>query len=332
MSAAVMAQEGYITKLMLETRLDYMQEYISSDKIEGGSGFKGKYLNFRIDGNLTDKISYSYRQRLNKPSKDATFFDATDWITLTYTIGNWGFSGGKQVVAIGGYEYDKAPIDVYFSSEYWNHIACYQLGVSAAYTLSSGNDTFKLQFCESPFRKNAFNVNNDELFAYNLMWTSRHGVFNSIYSVNMIEYLPGKFINYIAAGNRLEFNKLYIELDLMNRATGMKNLLGRDFTVIAELGWQPTEQFNIFAKVTHDTNKVDDPGDLCIPYGTNLTRYGAGLEYYPIKGSKSLRLHIDGCHTVGASPETTVLRPHQTIIDCGITWRMDMLNLNHKNK
>lgn len=58
----------------------------------------------------------------------------------------------------------------------------------------------------------------DDMYAYNLMWIGAHGWFNTIYSVNMIEYQPDKFINYIALGHRLEFGKTALELDFMNRA------------------------------------------------------------------------------------------------------------------
>ena len=76
------AQEASLLKLDIEARVDYSQEYQTGAKLNEASGFKGRYLNIRLDGNLTDKVSYSYRQRLNKPNKDASFFDATDWITL----------------------------------------------------------------------------------------------------------------------------------------------------------------------------------------------------------------------------------------------------------
>lgn len=56
------------------------------------------------------------RHRLNKKNNDASFFDATDWLYLAYRKDNWELSAGKQVVAIGGYEYDAAPIDLYFCS------------------------------------------------------------------------------------------------------------------------------------------------------------------------------------------------------------------------
>lgn len=51
------------------------------------------------------------------------------------------------------------------------------------------------------------------------MWNGSHGFFDAIYSVNMMEYLPGRFINYISLGNKFTFDKVALELDVMNRAS-----------------------------------------------------------------------------------------------------------------
>ncbi len=326
---AVFAQDGELLTLRVETRLDYMQEYVDDLKIDGNSGFKGKYLNIRMDGNLTDALSYSYRQRLNKPLVNASFFDATDWLTLTYKYSNWSFSAGKQVVAIGGYEYDRAPIDLYFCSEYWNNIACYQMGVSGTYTSSAGTDQILVQFCESPFRNNATNILNKEMFAYNLMWYGHHGFFGTMYSVNFMEYLPGKYINYIVLGNRFTFGNFVLELDIMNRAMSGSEFLLNDYSVMGELSWKPVDRLNVFVRATYDRNKTVS-GDLCVAPGTDLVRAGAGVEFYPMKNYKNLRLHLNCCYTDGTSSLTTVLRPEQTIVDAGLTWYMNMLNIKRK--
>lgn len=327
---AAYAQDNELMTLRIETRLDYMQEYVDDFKINSNSGFKGKYLNIRMDGKLTDGLSYSYRQRLNKPNVNTSFFDATDWLTLTYKYNNWSVSGGKQIVAIGGYEYDRPPIDVYFASEYWNNIACYQMGVSGAYTTSDGKDQVLFQFCESPFRKNALNALNDEMFAYNLMWYGNHGFFSTMYSVNFIEYLPGKYINYIALGNRFTFGKFALELDIMNRAMSGSEFLMNDYSVMGELSWKPVDRLNVFVRATYDRNKTV-AGDLCVAPGTDLVRAGAGVEFYPMKNVKNFRLHLNCCYTDGDSPSTTVLRPQQTIVDAGLTWYMNLLTIKrHK--
>lgn len=329
MTFSVYAQNNELLTLRIEARLDYMQEYVEGNKINNNSGFKGKYLNIRMDGNLTDNFSYSYRQRLNKPNVNATFFDATDWLTLTYKFKNWSVSAGKQVVAIGGYEYDKAPIDLYFCSEYWNNIACYQMGVSGSYTTTAGKDQILFQFCESPFRKNPSNLFNEEMFAYNLMWYGNHGFFSSMYSINFMEYLPGKYINYIALGNRFAFGKFALELDIMNRAMGGSDFLFNDYSIMGELSWKPVDRLNVFVRATYDRNRTVT-GDLCVAPGTDLVRAGAGVEFFPLKNYKNLRLHLNCCYTDGDSPSTTVLRPEQTIVDAGLTWYMNLLNIKRK--
>lgn len=322
------AQENSLVNLRVEARADYQREYVRSNEVNDNSGFKGKFLNIRMDGNITDDFSYSYRQRLNKPNKDASFFDATDWIYLTYTHDNWSLSAGKQVVGIGGYEYDRAPIDLYFCSEYWNNIPCYQVGASVAYTTSSGNDKFMLQLCESPFRKDPLNVENEEMYAYNLMWYGSHGRFNTIYSANMIEYLPGKFVNYIVLGHKLCFGDFALEFDVMNRATDEHTFFGKDMSVMGELQWRPIEKLNLFARASYDVNKTDVASDFCVAPGTEITRVGGGVEFFPVKGSKDIRMHLNGCYTYGNNGNTAgALQPEQTIFDAGITWRMNLLTL-----
>ena len=328
-SIAAIAQEASLLKLDVEARVDYMQEYQDRAKINDASGFKGRYLNIRMDGTLAENVSYSYRQRLNKPSKDATFFDATDWITLNYQSGNWTFSGGKQVVGIGGFEYDGAPIDLYFCSEYWNNIACYQYGASIAWDTDSRNDRLMFQFCESPFRRNVLNIENEEMFAYNVMWVGSHGIYSSLYSLNFIEYLPGRFINYLVLGNRFTSGDFRLDLDFMNRAVSLKDF-GKDFSVMCELKWFPISCLDIFAKATHDRNIAEKEGDWCVTPGTAVTRIGAGIEFYPIKDSKALRLHLNCCYTYGKVAETAVLQNKQTIIDAGLIWKMNMLNLKRR--
>lgn len=329
LSAAAYAQDSELVALRVEARLDYMQEHVDDLKIIDNSGFVGKYLNIRMDGNLSDSLSYSYRQRLNKPNANASFFDATDWLTLTYRFGNWSVSAGKQVVAIGGYEYDRAPIDLYFCSEYWNNIACYQFGASCAYAPSAGKDQIMFQICESPFRRNAAAVSNEEMLAYNLMWYGSHGFFSTIYSLNLIEYLPGKYINYIALGNRFALGRFALELDFMNRAMSGSGFLMNDYSIMGELSWRPVDRLNVFFRATYDCNKTA-AGDFCVAPGTSLIRAGAGVEFYPMKNNRDLRLHMNCCYTDGRSPVRTVLRPEQTIIDAGLTWYMNMLNIKRK--
>ena len=115
------------------------------------------------------------------------FFDATDWIYLNYATGKFNIAGGKQVVAIGGWEYDRHPADLYSTSVFWQNIPCYQLGASVGYDIT-GKDRLTLQATQSLFHTSA----NRNMYAYNLMWNGSHGIYTSIWSTNLVEYLPGR--------------------------------------------------------------------------------------------------------------------------------------------
>lgn len=330
-TAMLSAQENAID-LKIEVRADYQREYIDGESIEENCGFKGKYLNLAVSGNITDNFSYSWRQRFNKSSFDGNFFDATDWVWLAYNISDFEVSAGKQVVGIGGYEYDRAPIDLYFCSEFWNNVACYQFGASGAYSFNQGKDKVMFQVCQSPFRNTTSYYNpsgkNMDLYAYNLMWYGNHGLFSSIYSVNMLEYAPGRYINYISLGNKFTYDKVTLELDFMNRATDHQTFLFKDVSIVGELAWKPFTFLNVFGKVSYDVNHTDN-NDYYVQPGTEMTRVGAGVEYFPLKNDRhDIRIHANYCHTFGSNSNLgSVLRDDHSMFDIGVTWKFDVFKI-----
>lgn len=316
-----------VVNVSLEARADWQHDRIDGENINDNSGFKGRYLNLKVSGQINDQWSYNFRQRLNKTISEGTFFDATDWVYLTYSpTSRISFSAGKQVVAIGGYEYDRAPIDLYSCSEYWNNIACYQFGVSGAFRIS-GNDVITAQVVASPFRKAEGNNNN--MYAYNLMWNGSHGFYQSIWSANLIECMPGKYINYLALGNKFTFGITSLELDFMNRAGGGQRFSIKDWSLMTEASVRPSSRLRLFAKFTHDYNNSGSNYDLCVLDGTDLCMIGGGAEFFPLTGRHEVRVHAAAFRSWGrnGNPSGT-MQNHQTFIDLGITWRMGIFSLN----
>ncbi len=315
-----------ITKLELETRIDYQRVYIGNQEINDDCGFKGKYLNFRFDGNLTDNLSFSYRQRLNKAHSNQSFFDATDWLYLNYNINKkWSIAFGKQVVAIGGYDYDRAPIDSYTYSEYLNNIPCFQMGGSVSYAFNEYNK-LTLQICESPFRKA-----DEDMYAYNLFWSGRFlKGFETLYSVNMLEYLPGKFINYISLGHKTLDNSGVWEYDLMIRNVVGESFSFKNFSTNLRYTINICDKFKALLMGSHDENKTEVVGDYCVLPGTEITRSGLGLEYYPM-GNKSLRLHLFYFRMLGENSNVAgTLVDNQNIFSFGVKWNLDLLSFKRK--
>lgn len=325
-SAPVGAQQRVVENLSVEARGDYQRDYVDGTSRDDESGFSGRYLNVKMNGRISDQFSYSYRQRLSKASLDAGFFDATDWLHLDYQPSEqWTLSAGKQVVDIGGYEYDRAPIDLYFCSEFWNNVPCYAWGASVAFQ-PSASDKLRFQVCESPYRQFALFAHED-LYSYNLIWYGTHGPWSTMWSLNMMEWTGGHYISYISLGNEFRFSdRLRLQLDLMNRAAQHQAFLLRDCSVVGELSYRPTAKWNVFAKASYDVNRTHTRADQLVQAGTEITRLGGGLEYMPL-GDDRVRLHANYCYSFGTNgnPAGTML-DRQSLVDVGLTWRAKILD------
>lgn len=304
-------------------RVDYQREYHSSECIDDNCGFKGKFLMLRVKGNITDKISYNYRQRLNELHSDKSFFDGTDYLTIKYRFNRkWDITGGKFAINFGTYEYQRDPMEAYISSEFFTMIPCYRFGAEVGYNIND-NHRFTFQFNESPFKKKGM-----DLYSYSLAWFGNFNNFKTVYSANVLEYQEGKFIYYLGLGHRVEMGKFALELDYINRATGNHTFFFKDCSVIGELSFRPSDHWNTFAKVSYNRNDTDDPADECIVAGTDITQVGGGLEFFPLKNDKSLRIHAAYSYCFGdnANPSGS-LQKNQHFMTVGVQWRMDLVKI-----
>lgn len=313
-----------IFKLGVEARFDYLNQALAGDKLDENSGLNVRYINLRLDGTIGHGFSYSWRQRLNKMYSAQSFVDNMDWLHLNYQpTENWGISAGKQVVMIGGWEYDRAPIDLYFCSEYWNNVACYQFGASVTYTTNRGNDRLSFQVCQSPY-----DTPNKDYYAYNLFWNGSHGCYSALHSLNFSQYAPGKYDVYVVLGNQFTFGDLRLQLDLMNRGVSGKELLFENFSVMGELSYMIANRVNLFAKVTYDKVGENYPLGLFLFPGTEMTRLGAGVEYYPLggRGNRDVRLHAAYAYNIGnnTNPYGTALNKG-SYLTVGLTWKVDII-------
>ena len=77
-------------------RVDWQNTSTDGRNIRSNSGFEGKYLMIRLDGRITEGLTYSWRQRFNKQIFDSSFFDATDWLYLNYSVAGWNFQAATE--------------------------------------------------------------------------------------------------------------------------------------------------------------------------------------------------------------------------------------------
>lgn len=316
----------------VEARLDgqYLQKEGKTDQSQ--TGFMGKYIAIKAQGTITEGLSYTWRQRFSRTPKDHTFWDQTDILDLTYKTGNFDVGAGKQVVMIGGYEYNRAPIDLMCPNLFVTNVACYQFGVSGGYQLTS-NDHIGLQVSQSLFATSE----DRNLYAFNLMWTGSHEItddiqFETLYSVNEMEYQKGKWCNYVALGNKFRlFDQFSILLDAMVR-TYPENKLFKNNTFMLEGSWDVNPAWRVTAKCSYDCNLgVNMTTKTDVRRGTELGIAGAVVEWMPLRKKRhSLRLHAAGFYSFGKNTETADLMQKNTLYaSLGLTWHMNLFNIRH---
>lgn len=308
--------QSSVDNLFFDMRASFHQE-ITPGNYE--SQIVGEHLNFQMLGHIAPNVDYRIRQRLNKQVFDPkNMFNATDFMYLNWqATEHWSFLFGKHAVLIGGYEYDAAPIDVYYYSQFCNNLyQGFTFGASATYTFTPGQNIV-FQVCNSPLSEGI-----QSIYAYNFAWCGEFlPWWKTIWSVNFVEDRNKRMVNYIALGNHFQWDGLLFDVDFMNRSGfGQKKFLFSDYSIISKIIWS-VGNWNICTKFGYEANdsgNVDSDGnayDLVIAPGTEYFYAGAGLEWFPL-GRDNFRLHA-----VWYGDNDL----HLNNIDFGITWKIDVL-------
>lgn len=274
---------------------DMRSSFLQQIRDEGySSSFSGEYLNFHLWGHLSDNLDYRIRQRFDKnPVEGSDIFHATDMMYLRWrSTERFSVMAGKYAVLIGGYEYDAAPIDVYYYSKFCNSLPQgFTFGLTGEYAFTP-NQSLVLQICNSPL-----SAGMSSSYAYNLAWKGRLASWcETLWSANYLDDSRGKHIAYLALGNHMTFGSLLLDVDLMSRrGIGQDGPPFSDGTIIGKLIWSIGE-WNVCTKSGYewnDADNVDSSGeafDTVIAPGTEYFYTGCGLEWFPW-GRDKVRLH-----------------------------------------
>ena len=289
--SAVNAQE--IPEISLDMRGGF--NYGNTD---GSGQFVGDGLYLDINGNISPHFSYSFNQRLASAYyEDNSGFNGTNWLTLTYETENFTLTAGKDAVFVGSFEYDAYDLDSYceLNSEFYNTFDAWQWGVSAAWYPAEDHE-FLIQLSNSPL---AYGKPNH--YALAAGWRGSWGFYESYWTANLWQYDASKFSKALNMGNRFTAGGFTLDLDLMYR--------------IQEFG----EDLNGFTCTFAPSYEFEDWGRIFTKAGWDSTPdaffYGAGVEYFPLKENKDIRLHAIFAHnasTIG------------NMLSLGLTWKMKL--------
>lgn len=321
--------EDHLISVEAEARLDWNQVSHAGNTDHNNSGFFGKYIALKAHGKITDGLTYTWRQRFSRTPKDASFWDQTDILELNYKIGKFDVGAGKQVVMIGGYEYDRAPIDLMCPNIFVTNVACYQFGVSAGYPISP-NDYLSFQISQSPYAHSEYR----DMYAFNLQWRSQRDLtdrltYETIWSLNEIEYTRGEYCNFVALGNKLILDDNYsLIVDLMTR-TYPHNKLFKNNTFMCEVSWDVNPAWKLSGKISYDCNRGKNMTSYTeIARGSEITMGGIVAEWYPIRKRQNLlRVHASAFFSGGENTsETDIMQAKTFYMSLGLTWHMNFFN------
>lgn len=336
------------TTLRLEARADF--DYLATrtstpDTSINHYGFNGRYFNLLIGGNLGTKFSYFFRQRIVATSGTYRLFDNTDFLYLNFNpTSQWTVRLGKDAIAVGGFEYDAPPIDVLFSTTYWDNFYCFQLGASGVYKTKDGRNMIVAQVANSPYVFYGSGVGDglgkewkSGLMSYNVLWSGTFGHFRTLYSVNMFERRRGTFMSYMALGHKLTYDRWDIYLDLLHHSLAVDDW-GRNFGIVSCVNFLVTKDVNLFAKAAYEQNHSEadilsynatgSSLDCLVQAGHSYLLGGIGFEWRP-SFYKDVRLHgFVAYRRDSESARTSATGRAETTntlnANIGITWNMNI--------
>lgn len=255
------------------------------------AGFKAERLSFALGGDITDKLSYYVFHNFHKPITASDLMAATDQAYLRFKMNEhlW-FRAGKFPINIGSWEYDAAPIDIYYYTRMFLVANFFQPGVEAVYILPTDKDALEFQICRSMEASDKeFN-----LFTFSASWRGNWGFFKPLYSLNVSQLSAHAGIRYdIALGNQFLYGPFKIELDLINRyysnrGTRFMESFAACFKGL--YGFRPW--MDLIVKANFDNE----------PLLYRESHLLAGCECYPVKGSRDVRIHAMAGARLGDNP------------------------------
>lgn len=261
--------------------------YFWKDKAETYLGNTSFYSLF--EGNLSENLSFSVCNHwlssapadLYKNSLRSDNTNWLDWFNLTYSFGRFSITLGKDMVATGGLEYDDYDFDVHYdlSSSFWHNFSCYQWGGKAGFTTENESTSFYLQMTTSPFGERPF---ASGLYNYSGQWKGEYGPVRTIWSATAIQTAPKEYIYLFSLGQKVEIGNFSLGLDYMNKVGDKENILVDGTTLLGTAGFTNCKE-NLEFGLKGGFEKIKD--------GTAGFFCGASAHWFPLKGSKDLRLH-----------------------------------------
>ena len=266
-----------------------------------GTRFANKQLRIEIKGNLTDKLYYRLRHRLNKANGaqgEDNFAKATDIMMVGYKFNDkLKIEAGKMCQIWGGFEFDENPMYIYQYSDMVDNMDNFMAGVVLSY---KPVPTQELAFEVSDAHNNKFATE----YGSNPVSLEKNGVRQLKASRNPLTYIANwngsfcdnklltrwswgiqtqaehKYSRMLVLGQQLNLPRMQWYFDYMGAFDGLDRL---------KMNWQFAPQWNLMLKGMYETasvTKIEQMKDYRKSYA-----YMGSIEYYPVK-SQDFRIFL----------------------------------------
>ena len=307
--------------------------------------FKARQLRLEVRGNITDRIFYRFRHRLNKSNAGVDLDNlakATDMLYAGFHIDDkWALTVGKMCQAWGGYEFDLNPMNIYEYSDFIENMDNFMLGGMVTFT-PNANHEFNLQVTD--VRNDKFeNIYGDKTglkqsnvpLTYIFNWNGSFfdNILQTRWGVGLQSEADGYNNTMVMLGTRVALPKFQAFLDYMRADEQFDRLCytpqskikvqGRDVivglkdtkynTFVLKGEYQPIPSFNLFAQGIYETAESNLAGNKM----TGLGYYG-GVEYLPFP-SQDLRFFLA---YVGRSRDKNSITENTNRVSLGMMYRI----------
>lgn len=211
-----------------------------------GTSFKNKQARLEIKGNITDKLSYRFRHRLNKHNTARTednFAKATDILMVGYQLNDkLGIQAGKMCQNWGGFEFDENPMYIYQYSDMVDNMDNFMAGVNVSYKpiptqelavniTDAYNDKFNVEYGENPILVTRTNETKElegsrNPLTYIFLWSGSffNDKLQTRWSWGLQTQAKGEYSRMLILGEKLNLPKFQWYFDYMGEFDGMDRL------------------------------------------------------------------------------------------------------------
>ena len=300
--------------------------------------FYARQLRWEVRGDITDRIFYRFRHRLNKSNARASLDNlakATDMLYAGFRLDDkWTLTAGKMCQAWGGFEFDLNPMNIYEYSDFLENMDNFMLGAMITY---APNENHEFNFQITDVRNDKFadiygttspTISESKApLTYIFNWNGN--LFDNLIQTRWGGGLQSEADGYnnwlLMLGTKLNLPKFQVFFDYMmaneqldrlkytpmSGTTLVKDAKYNSFVLKAE--YQPVPHWNIFAQGMYETAKNDLTDNKMTGIG-----YFAGVEYLPFE-KQDLRFFLA---YIGRSREKNNVTDNTNRVSLGLMYRI----------